>query len=259
MNSSLTRIGTSFALATSLALAAPLCAVQAQPATLIAAQSATSFSSPSSELSHVLMVQFPRGFLLDVGASESASLTVPTIADIIINGQKVAPAQTPVLLSIEPTQDRKGAVVRARGLMLAGKLIALDAQGDLIPSVVINRKEFNERVRASMNIGATIGNGVAGTIGSYGLGTIGASMGDPTGTNLANQVISAGGLLGIVSGFLGGKGGKRVVEISPGSLHLLTIRDTPALVAQLLQMHRDIAAGNSRYITPNLASQGAAR
>ncbi|MEB3201083.1 MAG: hypothetical protein VKK62_11230 [Synechococcaceae cyanobacterium] len=256
MNASLPRLGTSLALAASLSLAAPLSAVQAQPATLLASQS-PSFSSPAAELNHVLMVQIPRGFLLDVGANESASLTVPTIADIVINGQKVAPAQTPVLLSIAPSQAGRGAVVRARGLMLAGKLIAFDAEGDLIPSVVINRRELNERVRSSMNLGATIGNGVAGTIGSYGLGTLGASMGDPTGTNLANQMISAGGLLGIASGFLGGRGGKRVVEIAPGSLHLLTIRSTPALIAQLVQMQRDIAAGNGRHI--NQASQSASR
>ena len=54
---------------------------------------------------------------------------------MIINGQTIAPAQTPVLISIERDARHDHARVLAKGLMLQGKLVALKAKGDAIPSL----------------------------------------------------------------------------------------------------------------------------
>lgn len=246
-SSSLAKLGKSVALTAVVTLSSPLTAANAQTANFVAANSAA-ISGEVSELSHVIMVQIPRPLILDIGAGERTTLTVPTLSDIIINGQKVAPAQTPVLISVEPADGKKGARVKAKGIMLQGKLIALDADGDFIPSVVVNKKEFNERVKAAMNLGAVIGNGLAGTAGANLLGMIGKSIGDPTGTNIANQMTSAGGLLGIMSGMFSGGGGKRIIDLQPNSIHVLTVKNPAMIVAQMIQMQREIAGGNNQVI-----------
>jgi hypothetical protein len=246
-SSSLAKLGKSVALTAVVTLSSPLTAANAQTANFVAANSAA-ISGEVSELSHVIMVQIPRPLILDIGAGERTTLTVPTLSDIIINGQKVAPAQTPVLISVEPADGKKGARVKAKGIMLQGKLIALDADGDFIPSVVVNKKEFNERVKAAMNLGAVIGNGLAGTAGANLLGMIGKSIGDPTGTNIANQMTSAGGLLGIMSGMFSGGGGRRIIDLQPNSIHVLTVKNPAMIVAQMIQMQREIAGGNNQVI-----------
>ncbi len=244
---SLLQLSTSAALASAVTLAGPIAGAMAQTADFVSANSST-ITGEVSALSHVMMIQIPRPLVLDIGAREQTTLTVPTLSEIIINGQKVAPAQTPVLISVEPTHDKKGAVVRAKGIMLQGKLIAIDASGDIIPSFVVNKKEFNERVKSAMNLGAVIGNGLAGSMGANMLGQIGASMGDPTGTNLANQITSAGGLFGIVGGVFGGGGGKRIIDLQPNSIHVLTVKNPAMIVAQMIQMNREIAAGNGQIM-----------
>ncbi|MFZ9288457.1 MAG: hypothetical protein ACO24E_07635 [Vulcanococcus sp.] len=244
---SLTTIGGRLALASALTLGGPIAGAMAQTAEFVSANS-TSITGEVSALSHVIMVQIPRPVVLDIGAREQTTLTVPTLSDIVINGQKVAPAQTPVLISVEPTADKKSAVVRAKAIMLQGKLIALDATGDAIPSFVVNKKDFNDRVKTAMNLGAVVGNGLAGTMGANVLGTLGASMGDPTGTNLANQITSAGGLLGIMGGMFGGGGGKRIVDLQANSIHVLTVKNPAMIVAQMIQLNREIAAGNSQIM-----------
>lgn len=246
-SSSLAKLGKSVALTAVVTLSSPLTAANAQTANFVAANSAA-ISGEVSELSHVIMVQIPRPLILDIGAGERTTLTVPTLSDIIINGQKIAPAQTPVLISVEPADGKKGARVKAKGIMLQGKLIALDADGDFIPSFVVNKKEFNERVKAAMNLGAVIGNGLAGTAGANLLGMIGKSIGDPTGTNIANQMTSAGGLLGIMSGMFSGGGGKRIIDLQPNSIHVLTVKNPAMIVAQMIQMQREIAGGNNQVI-----------
>lgn len=249
----LLQLSTTAALASAITLAGPMTSAMAQTADFVSANSST-ITGEVSALSHVIMIQIPRPLVLDIGAREQTTLTVPTLSEIVINGQKIAPAQTPVLISVEPTQDKKGAVVRAKGIMLQGKLIAIDANGDLIPSFVVNKKEFNDRVKTAMNLGAVIGNGLAGTMGANMLGQIGASMGDPTGTNLANQITSAGGLFGIVGGVFGGGGGKRIIDLQPNSIHVLTVKNPAMIVAQMIQMNREIAAGNGQ-IMGAIASQ----
>ena len=243
----LLQLSTTAALASAVTLAGPMTSAMAQTADFVSANSST-ITGEVSALSHVIMIQIPRPLVLDIGAREQTTLTVPTLSEIVINGQKIAPAQTPVLISVEPTQDKKGAVVRAKGIMLQGKLIAIDANGDLIPSFVVNKKEFNDRVKTAMNLGAVIGNGLAGTMGANMLGQIGASMGDPTGTNLANQITSAGGLFGIVGGMFGGGGGKRIIDLQPNSIHVLTVKNPAMIVAQMIQMNRESAAGNGQIM-----------
>ena len=100
-----------------------------------------------------------------------------------------------------------------------------------------------------MNLGAIIGTGMAGTMGTAMLGQMGAAMGDPTGTGLAMQMTSAGGLAGIVGGIFGGKGDKRVIELPAGSTHVLTVENSAMVVAQLIQLNREVAAGNQRVMT----------
>ena len=202
-----------------------------------------------SKLSHVILVQVPQPIILDIGANQQTTLTVPLLSDMIINGQTIAPAQTPILISIEREKGHDHARVRAKGLMLQGKLVALKAQGDAIPSFVIPGAEFNQRVKNAMNLGAIIGTGMAGTMGTAMLGQLGAGMGDPTGTGLAMQMTSAGGLAGIVGGIFGGKGDKRVIELSAGSTHVLTVANSAMVVAQLIQLNREVAAGNQEVMT----------
>ena len=202
-----------------------------------------------SRLSHVILVQVPQPIILDIGANQQTTLTVPLLSDMIINGQTIAPAQTPVLISIERDQRHDQARVRAKGLMLQGKLVALKAEGDAIPSFVIPGAEFNQRVKNAMNLGAIIGTGMAGTMGTAMLGQLGAGMGDPTGTGLAMQMTSAGGLAGIVGGIFGGKGDKRVIELPAGSTHVLTVQNSAMVVAQLIQLNREVAAGNQQVMT----------
>ena len=243
----LLQLSSTAALASAITLAGPINGAMAQTADFVSANS-NNIAGEVSALSHVMMIQIPRPLVLDIGAREQATLTVPTLSEIVINGQKIAPAQTPVLISVEPTQDKKAAVVRAKGIMLQGKLIAIDASGDLIPSFVVNKKDFNARVKNAMNLGAVIGNGLAGTMGANMLGQIGASMGDPTGTNLANQITSSGGLFGIVGGVFGGGGGKRIIDLQPNSTHVLTVKNPAMIVAQMIQMNREIAAGNGQIM-----------
>ena len=100
-----------------------------------------------------------------------------------------------------------------------------------------------------MNLGAIIGTGMAGTMGTAMLGQMGAAMGDPTGTGLAMQMTSAGGLAGIVGGIFGGKGDKRVIELPAGSTHVLTVENSAMVVAQLIQLNREVAAGNQQVMT----------
>lgn len=244
---SISKLSGSVALAGVISLAGPVAAVKAQTANFVAANSNT-ITGEVSELSHVIMIQIPRPLVLDIGAGEGTTLTVPTISDIIINGQKIAPAQTPVLISVEPSNGKKGARVRAKGIMLQGKLISLEADGDFIPTFTVNKKEFNERIKAAMNLGAVIGNGLAGAAGANILGMIGKSLGDPTGTNLANQITSVGGLFGIMGGMVGGGGGKRIIDLQPNSIHVLTVKNSAMVVAQMIQMQREIAAGNNQAI-----------
>ena len=252
-SSSVRKFGQSIALAAVVTIANHPTATTAQTANFVASNSGA-ISGEVSELSHVIMIQIPRPLVLDIGANERTTLTVPALSDIIINGQKVAPAQTPVLISVEPADGKKGARVKAKGVMLQGKLIALEAEGDFIPSFVVNKKEFNDRVKSAMNLGAVIGNGLAGAAGSNVLGMIGQSMGDPTGTNLANQITSAGGLFGIMGGMFGGGGGKRIIDLQPNSIHILTVKNPAMIVAQVIQMQREIAGGNNQVIT-NIANQ----
>ena len=134
----LLQLSTTAALASAITLAGPMTSAMAQTADFVSANSST-ITGEVSALSHVIMIQIPRPLVLDIGAREQTTLTVPTLSEIVINGQKIAPAQTPVLISVEPTHDKKGAVVRAKGIMLQGKLIAIDANGDLIPSFVVNK------------------------------------------------------------------------------------------------------------------------
>ena len=202
-----------------------------------------------SKLSHVILVQVPQPIILDIGANQQTTLTVPLLSDMIINGQTIAPAQTPVLISIERDARHDHARVLAKGLMLQGKLVALKAKGDAIPSFVIPGAEFNQRVKNTMNLGAIIGTGMAGTMGTAMLGQMGAAMGDPTGTGLAMQMTSAGGLAGIVGGIFGGKGDKRVIELPAGSTHVLTVENSAMVVAQLIQLNREVAAGNQQVMT----------
>ena len=202
-----------------------------------------------SRLSHVILVQVPQPIILDIGANQQTTLTVPLLSDMIINGQTIAPAQTPVLISIERDTRHDHARVLAKGLMLQGKLVALKAKGDAIPSFVIPGAEFNQRVKNAMNLGAIIGTGMAGTMGTAMLGQMGAAMGDPTGTGLAMQMTSAGGLAGIVGGIFGGKGDQRVIELPAGSTHVLTVENSAMVVAQLIQLNREVAAGNQLVMT----------
>ena len=250
---SILQLTSSAALATAVTLTGPISGALAQTANFVSTNS-SNITGEVSALSHVMMIQIPRPLVLDIGAREQATLTVPTLSEIVINGQKIAPAQTPALISVEPTEDKQAAIVRTKGIMLNGKLIAIEASGDQIPSFVVNKKEFNERVKNSMNLGAIIGNGLAGSLGANMLGKIGASMGDPTGTNLANQITSVGGLVGIASGIFGGSGGKRIIDLQPNSIHVLTVKNPAMIVAQVIQMNREIAAGN-RQVMGSIAGQ----
>ena len=221
-------------------------AASAETATFVAANRAE-ISGEVSELSHVLLVQLPRTVVLDIGAGEATTMTVPTLAEITINGQKIAPANTPILIAIE-ADNKQGVRIKLRGMMLQGKLVALEGEGDLIPAVVIGRRDFNDRVRTAMNFGATLGNGISGTLGSSVLGQVGASMGDPTGVGVYSQIVSAGGLMGIMSGMFGGGGGKLVAELPNNSTHVLTLRNPAMVVAQVLQLNRELAAGNGSIV-----------
>ena len=241
---SLLKTGSAMALAASFSLG-PICTASAQTAKFVAANSGA-ISGEVSELSHVVMVQMPRDVILDIGAQQRTTLTLPSLSEIVINGQQIAPAQTPMLISIEPSEGTKGARVKAKGIMIRGKLLALTAEGDLIPSFVVKQKELNERVRSSMNLGAVLGNGIAQTMGTTILGQLGASSGDRTGVNLANQITSAGGLAGIMAGLLSGRGGIRIVEVPASSIHLLTIRDPAMVLAQAVQLNRELASGNDQ-------------
>ena len=235
------------ALAMTLALSAQTSAVQAQTSSFVAANRGV-IGGEVSELSHMILIQIPRPVVLDIGARERMTLTVPTLSEVVINGQKIAPIQTPVLISVEPTTDGQGAVVKAKGIMLQGKLVAVEAEGDMMPTFIVNKKEFSVRVKNAMNLGAIIGNGLAGVAGANILGMVGQAMGDPTGTNLANQITATGGLIGIMSGMFGNGGGKRIVELSPNSTHVLTIKNPAMIVAQVIQLNRELAAGNNQVI-----------
>lgn len=213
----------------------------------------TEISGEVSELSHVLLIQIPRHVVMDVGAGESTTMTVPALAEISINGQKVAPANTPILIAIEP-DTKQGVRVKLRGMMLQGKLVALEGQGDLIPAFVVDKKDFNDRVRAAMNLGAALGNGISGTLGSAMLGQVGAAMGDPTGVGVYSQIVSASGLMGMMSGMFTGGSGKLIIDLPANSTHVLTLKNPAMVVAQVVQLNRELAKGNG-HVVGSIASR----
>lgn len=210
-------------------------------------------SGEVSELSHVLLIQIPRHVVMDVGAGESTTMTVPALAEISINGQKVAPANTPILIAIEP-DAKQGVRVKLRGMMLQGKLVALEGQGDLIPAFVVDKKDFNDRVRSAMNLGAALGNGISGTLGSAMLGQVGAAMGDPTGVGVYSQIVSASGLMGMMSGMFTGGSGKLIIDLPANSTHVLTLKNPAMVVAQVVQLNRELAKGNG-HVVGSIASR----
>lgn len=213
----------------------------------------TEISGEVSELSHVLLIQIPRHVVMDVGAGESTTMTVPALAEISINGQKIAPANTPILIAIEP-DAKQGVRVKLRGMMLQGKLVALEGQGDLIPAFVVDKKDFNDRVRSAMNLGAALGNGISGTLGSAMLGQVGASMGDPTGVGVYSQIVSASGLMGMMSGMFTGGSGKLIIDLPANSTHVLTLKNPAMVVAQVVQLNRELAKGNG-HVVGSIASR----
>ena len=213
----------------------------------------TEISGEVSELSHVLLIQIPRHVVMDVGAGESTTMTVPALAEISINGQKVAPANTPILIAIEP-DTKQGVRVKLRGMMLQGKLVALEGQGDLIPAFVVDKKDFNDRVRSAMNLGAALGNGISGTLGSAMLGQVGAAMGDPTGVGVYSQIVSASGLMGMMSGMFTGGSGKLIIDLPANSTHVLTLKNPAMVVAQVVQLNRELAKGNG-HVVGSIASR----
>lgn len=213
----------------------------------------TEISGEVSELSHVLLIQIPRHVVMDVGAGESTTMTVPALAEISINGQKVAPANTPILIAIEP-DAKQGVRVKLRGMMLQGKLVALEGQGDLIPAFVVDKKDFNDRVRSAMNLGAALGNGISGTLGSAMLGQVGAAMGDPTGVGVYSQIVSASGLMGMMSGMFTGGSGKLIIDLPANSTHVLTLKNPAMVVAQVVQLNRELAKGNG-HVVGSIASR----
>jgi len=213
----------------------------------------TEINGEVSELSHVLLIQIPRHVVMDVGAGESTTMTVPALAEISINGQKVAPANTPILISIEP-DAKQGVRVKLRGMMLQGKLVALEGQGDLIPAFVVDKKDFNDRVRSAMNLGAALGNGISGTLGTAMLGQVGAAMGDPTGVGVYSQIVSASGLMGMMSGMFTGGSGKLIIDLPANSTHVLTLKNPAIVVAQVLQLNRELAKGNG-HVVGSIASR----
>jgi len=213
----------------------------------------TEINGEVSELSHVLLIQIPRHVVMDVGAGESTTMTVPALAEISINGQKVAPANTPILISIEP-DAKHGVRVKLRGMMLQGKLVALEGQGDLIPAFVVDKKDFNDRVRSAMNLGAALGNGISGTLGTAMLGQVGAAMGDPTGVGVYSQIVSASGLMGMMSGMFTGGSGKLIIDLPANSTHVLTLKNPAMVVAQVLQLNRELAKGNG-HVVGSIASR----
>ena len=221
-------------------------AASADTASFVAANR-SDISGEVSELSHVLLIQIPRAVVLDVGAGESTSMTVPSLAEISINGQKVAPANTPILIGIEP-DNKQGVRIKLRGMMLQGKLVALEGEGDLIPAFVVGKKDFNDRVRAAMNLGAALGNGISGTLGSAMLGQVGAPMGDPTGVGVYSQIVSASGLMGMMSGIVSGGGGKLIIDLPTNSTHVVTLKNPAMVVAQVVQLNRELAKGNGRVV-----------
>ena len=213
----------------------------------------TEINGEVSELSHVLLIQIPRHVVMDVGAGESTTMTVPALAEISINGQKVAPANTPILISIEP-DAKQGVRVKLRGMMLQGKLVALEGQGDLIPAFVVDKKDFNDRVRSAMNLGAALGNGISGTLGSAMLGQVGAAMGDPTGVGVYSQIVSASGLMGMMTGMFTGGSGKLIIDLPANSTHVLTLKNPAMVVAQVVQLNRELAKGNG-HVVGSIASR----
>ena len=213
----------------------------------------TEISGEVSELSHVLLIQIPRHVVMDVGAGESTTMTVPALAEISINGQKVAPANTPILIAIEP-DAKQGVRVKLRVMMLQGKLVALEGQGDLIPAFVVDKKDFNDRVRSAMNLGAALGNGISGTLGTAMLGQVGAAMGDPTGVGVYSQIVSASGLMGMMSGMFTGGSGKLIIDLPANSTHVLTLKNPAMVVAQVVQLNRELAKGNG-HVVGSIASR----
>ena len=221
-------------------------AASADTASFVAANR-SDINGEVSELSHVLLIQIPRAVVLDVGAGESTSMTVPSLAEISINGQKIAPANTPILIGIEP-DNKQGVRIKLRGMMLQGKLVALEGAGDLIPAFVVGKKDFNDRVRTAMNLGAALGNGISGSLGSAMLGQVGAPMGDPTGVGVYSQIVSASGLMGMMSGMVSGGGGKLIIDLPTNSTHVVTLKNPAMVVAQVVQLNRELAKGNGRVV-----------
>ncbi|MFZ9216648.1 MAG: hypothetical protein ACO215_06210, partial [Vulcanococcus sp.] len=54
--------------------------------------------------------------------------------------------------------------------------------------------------------------------------------------------------LGIMGGMFGGGGGKRIVDLQANSIHVLTVKNPAMIVAQMIQLNREIAAGNSQIM-----------
>ena len=79
-------------------------------------------------------------------------------------------------------------------------------------------------------------------------------MGDPTGVGLYSQIVSASGLMGMMSGMFTGGSGKLIIDLPANSTHVLTLKNPAMVVAQVVQLNRELAKGN-RHMVGSIASR----
>ncbi|MEA5511588.1 hypothetical protein VB715_17580 [Crocosphaera sp. UHCC 0190] len=166
--------------------------------------------------STALLVSFPNPMVVDVGQSESYPIILPLIQDIKLpSGEVIIPANTPVSLTIKPTQD--GAMLVADAIILNGQIIPIVAQSAKLPGRTITNMSGQQMARQNSAVGGNLATSL--------LGAAGADL------STMQRGGFGGAALGLISG-LGSPNDVRIVEINAGSVHILKLNSSVELVSR---------------------------
>jgi hypothetical protein len=166
--------------------------------------------------STALLVSFPNPVVVDIGQGEDYPIILPLMQEIKSpSGEVIIPANTPISLTIKA--DRDGAIIVADAVILNGQMIPLKAQSARLPGRTITQVSGQQMARQNSAVGGNLASSIAGAFGAD-LSTL-------------QQSAFAGSAMGIVSG-LGSPQDVRIVEINPGTVHILKLNSSVDLVSR---------------------------
>ncbi len=163
------------------------------------------FTIPSSA---AILISFPNQLVVDVGQKDDYPITLPLFQEIrSASGELMIPANTPVSIKVKP--HKGGAILVADSVIMNGQIMPINAQSTKIPGRTITKVTAQQMARQN---GAVVGNLFTSFSGA---------ATSSVGTQQKLGFLGSG--IGILSGITS-PDNIRVVEISPGTVHILKIK-----------------------------------